>query len=339
VKNREQVVRTVRRFNITPKEVHFIKSGVYRLVTSTGRAYCLKRMRYSPERLRWMDEVLQTVQKHGFSALAWRNPKTRAGKTLFVRVGQKRHPYILTPWIPGRTPEPDAPGQMYSCAEALARFHHVGQGIDIPSHGAASLLGEWPRILGARAENLKCHVKKAKGNSERAGINEMLREHGDWLIERADYALDILARSDYTGLCEEAGETVSLCHGDSGPKNFVLARSGPYLIDFETLRIDLRVYDLFRLVRLACKNKGWEFSIARSILDGYRAVSELMPAEYELLHVWLQFPHKACKLLASYEDAGPRYRKQLEQKLEKSIKDEQHLPVFFEHYDDYVNKE
>ncbi|WCK56386.1 phosphotransferase [Aneurinibacillus sp. Ricciae_BoGa-3] len=334
----KQVIQTAIKFNLKAKKVFLIKTGVYRVVSAKGKPYCLKRMRYSSERLRWMDQTLQKLRTHGFATVAWRRPHTATGRTLFVRSSKQPYFYILTPWIQGRMPSIESCQDLRTCATTLADFHLAGQKIKISTAGAPNMLGRWPNMLNDKARMLFKNIQRAEKNESSAALTGLLHTHGDWLAERVHKALKLLDETDYALFCRKAANKGVLCHGDSGPKNFVLSQKGNYLIDFETLRIDLRTYDLFRLIRLSCKSSGWNIDTARCILDGYQAVSKLEPIEYDLLRVWLQFPYKACKLLSSYEHANQQHRRRLEHKLANTIKDEQDISVFLNRLDSYRNR-
>jgi CotS family spore coat protein len=299
--------------------------------------YCLKKMSYPNNRLIWMDTVLLELRRKGFRTIAWRNPSTFDGKVLLVWPNPKTSPYILTPWLKGRTPDPASEQDMYVCAQALARFHRTGQSVNIPSSGAMNLLGKWPNLIQSRMAALKRHILRAKTNSAPSGMDVILCKYSEELLHRAEQALKTFRQSDYDKLCANAKRTGAyLCHADSGPKNFVMTSEGPSLIDFETLRIDLRVYDLYRLIRLAGKKNGWDFSIAQAVLNGYNSVSKLEPFEYELLGAWLGFPQKAYKTLTRYELAGAAERAELSKKLEKVLIDEQRIPVLLRQLSDYA---
>src|SRR5690606_8894417 len=97
-----------------------------------------------------------------------------------------------------------------------------------------------------------------------------------------------------------------LCHGDGGPTNFIMNAKGTYLIDFETLRLDLRSYDLYRVIHNSCKDHRWDFEIARAILDGYQSVSKLNETDFRLLKVWTYFPREVFKLLSRYDRSRNR---------------------------------
>ncbi|HEU4963998.1 MAG TPA: phosphotransferase [Bacilli bacterium] len=359
---RSSILRLAAKFRLQGEQVDTIKAGVYR-VTSAKGAYCLKRMRYSAARIRWIDTTLHALQQQGFSHIAWRDREEETGRTLMAK-SKQNIPFILTPWLSGRQPSVNSRDDLIACARRLAEFHRAGQGIELSDTGGQNLIGKWPKLLQKKRDSLAKAVRKAShltagsttGSSpasnslaqvqsghprlDKTDANRwahLLRQHGSDLLDRADSALTELENSSYRTLCRQAARQGVLCHGDSGPKNFVITAQGPALIDFETLRIDLPIYDLFRMVRLACKGKGWSFDTARHILDGYNQVTELKPIDYQLLRVWLLFPHKACKLLAKCDFHKPSERTRFAHDLERAIRDERHLQEFLNDYDEYVN--
>ena len=322
-------IRIARRFGVEVQEIERIKSGVYRLVSTDNHAYCLKRMRYSKARILWMDATMKQLRQQGFTAIAWRDPTSSVGKRLIVKpAGQA--PYILTPWLSGQEPHPQSPRDLAVCAQLLARFHQAGRWIDTNQKGKLQAVGTWPKLFRTRAELLTSYIEQAMHNECTPPLNLLLRRHGDHLLERADIAQQRLLESDYATLCKRKGPHITFCHGDSGPKNFVLTDQGAAMIDFETLRHDLRVYDLYRMIRLACRHRGWPFASARAVLDGYQTVSQLDREEIELLGTWFLFPHKPARILAQYDRARASHREALVRKLEITLADEANLPAFLQ---------
>jgi CotS family spore coat protein len=335
----QQIIKLVQSFQVQAKHTRFVKSGVYRVVSTDGKPYGLKRMSYSLSRLRWMDRVLKRVRLRGFSAISWRNPLQRGGKPLYVKSQRGGIPYILTPWIKGRPPSPSSPTDIEACAAALARFHLAGRQAALSGEGALNVLGKWPSMLRSREALLKRQISKAKRSGHNRPLDRLLQTHGDSLLQRSQEALSILNDSDYKAASRKASENHALCHGDSGPKNFVMTPNGPYIIDFETLRLDLRAYDLYRMIRLACKNKGWKFTTARAVLDGYHNVSKLVLSDIEFIKIWLLFPNKAYKMLSRFDQSGVQGKRNIERALQDVIADERQLIPFLQQLDSYAKKE
>ncbi|KIL40950.1 hypothetical protein SD70_09940 [Gordoniibacillus kamchatkensis] len=337
--NSRQLTRLARQFGVRAKRIIQVKSGVYHLVTPAGSHYCLKKMRYAPSRLRWMDRVLRRLRKRGFPAIAWRNPRGAAGHPLFALPTPRSSPFILTPWIVGKQPSPASKADLKACAQALATFHIAGRKAASPAAGAYCVLGKWPSKLRSHEAFLQRQIRRARQNRLAMPLNKVLQKYGPELLDRAERAMGLLKGSDYKSLCRKAAANGTLCHGDSGPKNFVITSQGVYLIDFETLRIDLPVYDLYRMIRLSCKNKGWQFDTARAILDGYESVSKLRRADYDMLKAWLLFPHKAVKLLRHCSRLGEAGQRRIAQTLRSVIADERKLAPLLDKLDSYAKKD
>lgn len=335
-----EILSLAKTFHVEVKKVERIKTGVYRLHSTSDQSYCLKRMRYSPARLQWMDRTLLELRRQGFQAIAWRDPQTPMGQTLSIRSKMETSPYILTPWLQGRQPSPQSKQDLMECAKALALFHQTGQRIKLNSDGALNRLGTWPQQFTAWAELIKRYVNLAEQHPKNGRLNQLLSAHREFLLRRTEQSLQTLNNSNYHKLCKEAAAQGSLCHGDSGPTNFVITEQGAAIIDFETLRIDLRIYDIFRLIRLTCGgSNGWDFTFARHTLDGYQTVSRLAPVEYELLDVWLQFPYKVSKTLSLHDPAATKTNQVLEDEIEKALLSEQRLPPFLQELRHYAGKE
>ena len=111
-----------------------------------------------------------------------------------------------------------------------------------------------------------------------------------------------------------------------------------YLLDFETMRIDLRAYDLYRIIYNSCKDHRWNFAIARSILDGYQKVFKLGRSDYRMLKMLLLFPREACKLIQEYSRITPRGRLDILKFFPRTIANERRRLAFIKKLDAYARK-
>ncbi|MGE5701876.1 MAG: hypothetical protein ACM32O_05055 [Clostridia bacterium] len=93
------------------------------------------------------------------------------------------------------------------------------------------------------------------------------------------------------------------------------------------------------MIRLANKSNRWDFTIARSILDGYRHVEKLERSEYELIHAWILFPHKTYRVLRKYAAQSEQGKRKLERKLKKELEARQAIPPFLRSLAQYANQE
>lgn len=112
--------------------------------------------------------------------------------------------------------------------------------------------------------------------------------------------------------------------------------NGMYFIDFETLRLDLRAYDLYRLIYNSCQDNGWDFSIIKSILDGYQQISKLTDDDYQMLKIWLRYPRGICKLLVHYEQKTLPEKYLVERDFLKRLIDERKRELVLRQLDNYA---
>ncbi|SDC80894.1 spore coat protein, CotS family [Melghirimyces thermohalophilus] len=330
-----KIVRQLsRRFGIPVKEMSIVKTGVYRVVTPGGKKYVFKRMAYPPARLRWIDRTLLRLRRDGSVPIVWRRPHKRWENRLFVRVKPQGPPYTINPWAKGRWPSPRSTKEMEACGRLLATFHRSGNNIAIPKKGQNNQMGRWPSYLRSELNVLRRVISKAKRNGFRSPLDKMLQKHGEEILQMGRAALRALKQSRYPSICQQRKAT--LCHGDGGPSNFLLHGNRLRLIDFETLRLDLPSYDLYRVIFNSCKDHHWNFTIARSILDGYQQVNQLQPSDFEMLKILLRFPRGMCKLIEHYDKKSAKEKRRIEREFPRILAEERKMNSFIKQLENYA---
>lgn len=339
MKSNLKVKQLARKFGIEAKEIKKVYYSVYRIVTPDGKTYCLKRMRYAPSQLKWIDRTLAKLRQRGFSRIAWRDRNRSGGKPLYIRRSPNGVPFLLMPWIKGVWPSPKSIGDMKESGKILAEFHLAGKEIAITGSGSRNMIGKWPALFRQRHNVLLRKVRIAKTNGHGTALDPLLRKHGAALIKRSRDAIRLMKNSGYRRACRNAREQGSLCHGDGGPTNIILTGGESYLIDFETLRHDLRAYDLFRVVYNSAKDHGFRYPIVKAILDGYQSVSKLNRDDIDLLKVWLAHPHRVSRILGKYDKLP--YAKKLKKlrELRLVLSQERTILNLLPKLDDYLGKE
>ncbi|CAG7618348.1 phosphotransferase [Paenibacillus allorhizosphaerae] len=323
----------VARFGVRAARTAFVQRGVYRIVLPNRESYCLKRMPCSESRLRWIDKTLLAVKKNGFTKVAWRDPLKRQGKRLFVKTNS-RSCFILSPWLQGRWPAVHSRKDMQACGAALAQFHracHMGP----YKAGAFNMIGKWPGVLASQHALLKKLVFTARRNGYHRAMDRYLQQHGSEILGYSEEARRLLQQSNYKAVCQAHRSKAQLCHGDGGPTNFLINAKGVHLIDFETLRLDLRAYDLYRVIYNSCKDHKWNFTIARSFLDGYQSVSKLTRKDFSFLKVWLRFPQTVYLLLRTFNHKSVRDKSAAERGFLRALQDERRILLFLKQLEAY----
>ncbi|MBM7094985.1 phosphotransferase [Bacillus sp. H-16] len=330
--------RLSNQFKIHVSKSHRIVSGVYKVRLTNGSVYALKSMPYPISKIKWIDRTLNQLRKSGFSKVSWRHPSKKNEKVLYARAASKRVPYILTPWVKGRWASPYSKKDMIASGKILAEFHLHAASIKPSEKGANNRIGSWPSELEEKYLKLNKHIQLAAAGGYKNILDSHFRTHGEEIKKYAHQSLRLLEKSSYQTACKEALRKNPLCHGDGGPGNIIITKTGPCLIDFETLCIDLRSYDLYRVIFNSCHQHNWDFTSAKHILDGYQSVTSLKKRDFELLKVLLRFPRTTALVLNKYHRSRLKRKKRVAKKLLQTIHAERKVTSFIHQLDLYAKK-
>lgn len=297
--SKEAVSNIAKQFGIKVARYKQIRNGIFRVVAQNGRTYSLKRMPKPLARLKWIDRMLLRCNNKGLR-LVWRNPRTPIGSKLYA-ISPKNELYVSNPWIAGRMPYPRSLGDMRKCGIVLGRLHTAGRD-GLKGYFAYSQIGTWPQQLLAQQRYLQNKIAKANRNGFGSmAINRFIQRHGKEILRYATKARALLRSSGYFSYRNRPRAHGVLCHGDGGPSNFIMNATGTHLLDFETLHVDLRAYDLYRVIYNSCKDHQWDFRITKAILNGYRQVAKLNKTDYNLIRIWLRFPRSTYLVLSPFK--------------------------------------
>lgn len=333
MKMKRKIYRTAAQFRIKPTHIKRIQNGVYKVATKKGRKYCLKQIRCSTPHLKWIDRSLRRLTRRGFKRFAWRHPHTASGKKLFIKYSKNIHPFILTPWIRGRWPSPTSLRDMAKCGKTLAKFHRCGRKLPkVKSSARFNMIGHWPNIFQECLDRLQSRVAKAE-RRDGTGLDSFLQKNGSEMIHYAKESIRMLQESKYEKACRKARKKCTLCHGDGGPTNFIKTSKGLYLIDFETLRCDLRAYDLYRVIYNSCKDHDWNVEIAEAILAGYHSVSKLKKTDIDLLNAWLRFPYRMSRSIDKYDKSSSVQKEIIFSDIKGYLRECRRITVFLQQLD------
>lgn len=270
---------------------------VYRVETPDGPMN-LKWTRHSDAMLVFVTSALRYVTEHGFRHLCPPRP-TVDGRPFHVAGGEH---YLLSAWIEGTQVDLSRPEQLEASLRTLAGFHQASRGYKPPP--GANQRARWGQLLESLAKrclDLERYPIVAAARSAQTGFDRAIKAETEYYLGLAVLARELLERSAYRELAVRAASEGGLCHGDTAARNFIRAPGGEvYLIDFDGLRQDLALTDLWKLFRRAMKRFNWSFEAGQAMLQAYESVQPLSAAELEVLLALLSFPQKFWRLASRY---------------------------------------
>lgn len=314
------------RFKLPIKKDQTIQVGVYKITLTSGKQYVIKRMEVPVNTLRWIDRTLHRMREHGFHHMSWRQADSRYGRRLYIH--SHLAPYVLTPWIKGRWPAVFSKRDLHRCGVTLAKFHQSATNIPLRTVGSINSIGKWSAMLQKRHQVIvkSMHIAGTMiTKAERAAI-----------MNYSLAAKRSLRQQGFNHWNQAQQHLITLCHGDVGPTNFILNKRGVHLIDFETLRIDYRAYDLSRALYNFGQFNRFSYAPLKAFLDGYQTISRLEKTDLAMASALLRFPRMTYLALLEYIKNPRKKKRKFLMDYPKAIRMERRMTAFLAKLNQYV---
>lgn len=318
------------------KVLRILKSRSAYKIECEGENICLKRMRHGRYKARNGTILVDGLLKNGFTNIA-RYILTKNGECV---VRYKKFIFYATEWIDGEECNLGNIDEVKNCVKLLAEFHLVSSKIQVEKLNIKNNLKNWPKIFTANLNDLEFYKKIILRKRLRNEFDSAYLSCIDSFYDRGIAILGMLNNSEYYKVSKEANEKKTICHDSFYYQNVIKRKNKYYIIDLDSIMIDLQVNDLGKLIRrlMYKSNYQWNFEIAKQCIDAYNEINPLSKSELEIMLALIIFPHKFWKL------GKKRYVKhknwteaKYTHKLNKLVKYDEAQQKFFEQYVQYIN--
>ncbi|HEX3033023.1 MAG TPA: CotS family spore coat protein, partial [Bacillota bacterium] len=276
-----------------------------------------------PEKLLFIGQVFEYLKKRGFSRYAGFIP-TLPGD-YFLQEDERF--YIVSPWLEGEEPDYRNKLQMRATARILAQFHNATAGF-LPSGLAQAKIkmDKWPRKLKKQLIEMVDFCSRAENTRNPDPFESLIKEYSGWLGQQSLMACQLLGDSAYQEVLAEYAGEIPVCHGDPASRNFLFGPEGKaWMIDFDSMAVDLPLVDMWRLLRRTMRKNAWDFSVGLNLLEGYLEVRPMTREELQVLFALLHFPERAWRLTRRYYEVDPDGPQQEEVRAELRERVEEYL--------------
>jgi spore coat protein I len=266
---------------------------LFRVQASQG-AFALKPVQKSQGRLQFMGNLQEHVRARGFDRLGFLVPTTD-GQMAAWRSGLA---WTLSEWVDGQELDYGRTAEIAGAAGVLAAFHLAASDFPlakVPGRPASNL-GKWPAKIASRCGELLCACRAA-AREPGSEFDRLLAAQAPLLASHSRRALFILNESGYSLRARKRRGTVPVCHGDPAAPNFIIQPNGRiYLIDLNSLRVDMQCIDLWKLLHRTGSHRQWDAKAMLRILRAYCGIRPLDEVETAVLLGLLWFPEKQWRL-------------------------------------------
>jgi spore coat-associated protein S len=261
-------------------------------VRAGGQTLFLKRMAMTEDRLRFVVAAVAHLRRNGVLL-----PELLTGPNNQPYAAYEGGLYTLTAGAPGR--KPDYRNDLPLLMRSLARFHAGGRGFQPPAQIAVqTLLGHWPHhIANKRAELAAFRTRATTEKSRFARV--FLAGHAE-IVAQVAACERVLAEGEYEAWVARVAAEGCICHQDYASSNLRVDQGRVWVLDVDSLAIDLPARDLRKILYKVMKKEGCDRAHLASALAAYQEVYPLTAAERRVVAADLQFPHLALGVANRY---------------------------------------
>lgn len=267
--------------------------SAYKIETTCG-SICLKRIKHGRHKPNNGIILVEELTKRDFYNIA-KYYRTKNGRG-YVRY--KKMIFYATEWIDGEESDLNNILEAVNCVKLLAKFHIAANNINTKNLKIKNNLINWPKKFNENISDLENFQRIIERKRIRSEFDSIYSSHIESFYYRGMIALNFLNTSDYYRLSREASKNKSICHDSFYYQNIIKKDDKYYIIDLDSIMIDLHINDLGKLIRrlMFKKSYQWNFEKAKMLIEAYSAVNKLSKSELEVMLALIIFPHKFWKL-------------------------------------------
>lgn len=330
----KMIEKVIRQYGFQIVDIKKARSA-YKIETDKG-VFCLKRMKHGKIKVQNGCYLIESLRKNNFYNTA-QYIKTLDNK-LFVK--SKGFIFYVTEWLQGEECNMNEIDEVINCVKLLANFHSACKNIDTSKMYIQSNIKNWIVFYTKCLKNIegfKNAIHKKRITYEFDAEYEKLI---DKYYERGLFSIKLLNESSYLKLTRD-DSSKTICHDSFYYQNIIKKDNKYYIVDLDSIVIDLRINDLGKLIRrlMTKKEYKWDFDKTKLIIEAYNSINKLSKEELEIMLALIVFPHKFWKV------GNKRYIKHKNwpenkymRKLNKIILNNEYEDKFIQNYLLYLKK-
>ena len=330
-KEMQILITVMHKYNLELVSAEKVRSA-YKIITGNGK-FCLKRMKHGRNKVKNGCILTEELLSNKFTNTA-KYFRTKDGD---FSVSHKKNIFYLTEWIEGYECDLTNIDEAIKCTKLLAQFHNISNKIDHNKIHIPNNLKNWPKIFASNLNDLEKSKTIIINKRIKSEFDVLFLENIDNFYNRGIFAINMLNKSEYCKLSKLANDNKIICHNSFYYQNIIKKDGEYFIIDLDSIMIDLQISDLGKLIRrlMFKKTYGWDFNFAKALIEAYNSTNRLSREDLEIMLALIIFPHKFWKL------GKKRYMKQKSwsetkylHKLNKVISYNETQEKFFQ---DYLN--
>lgn len=295
----------------TKNESYKDKKGVWWVYTPKGNKI-LKKVSNSEDTLKYIVSAVKHLTENGILL-----PKINKTKTGDHYVKIDKTCFILLDIVEGKNPSYNSLKELKEIVRGLAKFHKASAGFFPPTESKPKIhLGTWIEDYSEQIEDMNNFYNAEVSSKENSEIGRTIIKEFPYFYKMGKKSIEGLKGSEYAEWVDKAAKTGCLCHQDFAAGNLFLNGSDLFIIDTDSITVDIPARDIRKLVNKIMKKNGkWDANLAKSIFEYYQQENPLTLSESEVIRLDLLFPHLFIGAMNKYY-----YKRDKEWTTEKYLK-------------------
>lgn len=293
IANKEKAIlnKVMGNYDLNVKSYEYSRSA-YKVICEEGN-FCLKRMKHGYHKAENGFYLVEELSKKGFTNLA---AYYKTSKGAFY-VKYKEYIFYLTEWIDGTECNLKDIEEAKCCVRMLGDFHNKASEINIKKLKLRNRVGSLDEFFKRNLRDMQKYKKIIFEKKLKTDFDNAYFSYIDLFYDRGLLALKELNSSSYFRISKDKNEC-KLCHDSFYYQNILKKDDIYYLIDLDSIILDLQIVDLAKLIRRLIQKKEYKYNFfyVKELIDAYREVKDLSKSDLEIMFCIIIFPHKFWKL-------------------------------------------
>lgn len=337
IKNKElrMLRKVLDRYDLKAIDIKKVRSA-YK-VTTDKSTICLKKMKHEFKKVQNGNYLVRELNKNNFNNTI-KYIKTKDNK---LTVYYKELVFYATEWIDGDECNLNDINEAINCVKLLAKFHLAAKNIETRKLKMKSRSKNWIEIFTKCVNDMEKFKYIIDSKKIKNQFDIMYEKLIDNYCNRGIFSIKILNESSYVKIMKNMDKKNFICHNSFYYQNIIKNGDKYYIIDWDSVILDLPINDLGKMIRrlMTKKEYMWDFNKAKSIIEAYSSINKLTVNEIEIMFSLIVFPHKFWKIghkryIKHKNWSEYKYMK----KLNKIVLNEKYEKKFMKEYMEYVQK-
>lgn len=243
--------------------------------------------------------------------------------------------YCIIDLVKGRECKYSSNEDVAIVARGLGDLHNASEGFRYENFLRYNC-GNLIHNLNRKLEEVKFFKQIVKFYECSKKFDELFIDNVEQYIEQIEKSISIIKSCRYYKICSEEDKIV-LCHNNFDRYNIIIKDDKAYFMNFNNATIDIKVWDVYRLISKVIKNYNYDIKEAELILENYCLTNDLDKRELKLLYGILCFPEDFYNISKDYYTRRKRWDEQtFEIKFKSRMKNLENKRCFLEQFEKLI---